>query len=130
MTTQRKVMEAFLDGDNSPRRASNLQIMTIHGGTKAFLVGGYGGERRPGAVYAVRKPIKQLAVYSDFRWSTHHRQVCCASYATAGQYHKFNRILHGYRNEYDITELSGSGYSDKRRPATTDFDRLHEELHG
>jgi len=28
------------------------------------------------------------------------------------------------------TELGGSGYSDKRHPATTDFDRLHEELHG
>lgn len=132
MTTQQELIETFLDGNNSPSTASNMEIIPIRGGSTAYLVGGYGGTpTRPGAVYAVREPINQLTVYKDFRWNASYSQVNFSNYAVSDQFLKFIRIFRrDYEDEYQITTREGSGYSDRLQPSTRDFDRLNTELHG
>lgn len=61
MTTQREVVNAFVNGDEEPRRASNLKIVSPDDDSRAFLVGA------GNAVYAKREPINRIIAYTDWR---------------------------------------------------------------
>lgn len=63
MTTQQEVAEAFFNGENHPRSASNFRIVEVsEGGTEAYLVGGRNGAD---VVFAYREPLAQYEIYLD-----------------------------------------------------------------
>lgn len=69
MTSQREVVEAFLQFESTPRSASNMQIMTRDGGSRGWLLGGRDGAT---VVLAEREPLREVTIYGN-RWSARGR---------------------------------------------------------
>lgn len=57
MTTQQDVIEAFIDGEDRPRRASNFRMVQSDDGLTEYLI----GDDR--FVYAKREPINRITLY-------------------------------------------------------------------
>lgn len=76
MTAQREVIDAFFNGENAPRVASNFQMEVSPDETRAYLV----SLRGPAYVLAKREPIQQFTVWNgnlfmDSYARTQHRKV-------------------------------------------------------
>lgn len=62
MTSQREVAEAFVNGENSPKKASNFEMKVLDDGHTAYLIGG------EAVVFAERLPIRDFTFYDLRLW--------------------------------------------------------------
>jgi hypothetical protein len=76
-------------------------------------------------VYAVREPINQATVFTDFRhglgrgmWSS----ATVSSTHIRNQYHVVRRAKRDVEDEIHIEEVSGDGFRDRRQYTPNDFD--------
>jgi len=116
MTTQREVVDAFVDGDTEPRRASNLKIAAPSDDSRMYLIGG--GD----AVYAKREPINRLVVYRGWRHAP-WRKADATRMTSRGLRRQARRILRMLPNDAEVVERE-SRDEDRITPLTSEVDAL------
>jgi len=60
MTTQVELVTAFVNGQQSPRRASNMRVVLADNGIREYLIGGQSGRE---VLMAYREPIRRVVYY-------------------------------------------------------------------
>jgi hypothetical protein len=124
MTTQREVIDAFLDFENEPDRASNFRMVKIGGGETAFLVSA------GGVVVAKREPIRRVKIWTRrphlYGWDYQDSdRVNIGWYGIRDQITKVRRAA---RNRDESNYATFDTTRDEAEPVSN-FERLEAELY-
>lgn len=118
MTSQREVAEAFVNGENSPKKASNFEMKVLDDGHTAYLIGG------DAIVFAERLPIRDFTFYDQMMWREY------------GMWPNGSPIMRGYlsdqqsvvrsvfRRNGDLEGIRNEAIVDRVPPAVDEYDEL------